>query len=44
MSSTDENALDYHEHEQTYRNFLSLTKWSTISIVVVLVLMAIFLL
>lgn len=35
---------DYVEHERTYRLFLGLTKWGTISVVVVLVLMAIFLL
>ena len=35
---------DYAEHERTYRFFLGLTKWSTLSIAVILILMAIFLL
>jgi hypothetical protein len=35
---------DYAEHERTYRFFLGLTKWGTISVVVILVLMATFLL
>lgn len=34
---------DYAEHEGTYKGFLALTKWGTISAVVVLVLMAFFL-
>ena len=36
--------MDYPEHEKTYDIFLALTKWGTISCVVLLVLMAIFLL
>lgn len=36
--------MDYAEHERTYRLFTGLTKWGTISVLVVLVLMAIFLL
>ncbi|MEJ1160977.1 aa3-type cytochrome c oxidase subunit IV [Prosthecomicrobium sp. N25] len=36
-------AMDYAEHEKTYRMFLALTKWGTISIIVLLILMAIFL-
>ncbi len=35
---------DYVEHERTYRAFLQLTKWGTGSVVIVLVLMAVFLL
>ena len=35
---------DYAEHERTYRMFIQLTKWGTASIVVVLILMAVFLL
>jgi hypothetical protein len=35
---------DYAEHERTYAFFLGLTKWGVISIVVVLILMAFFLL
>ena len=35
---------DYAEHERTYEFFVGLTKWSTISVAVILILMAIFLL
>lgn len=35
---------DYAEHERTYHLFLQMTKWGTIFVVVVLILMAIFLL
>jgi hypothetical protein len=35
---------DYAEHERTYRFFIGLTKWGTIIVVVILVLMATFLL
>jgi hypothetical protein len=34
---------DYPAHEQTYRNFISMVKVSVITIVVILVLMAYFL-
>lgn len=34
---------DYPAHEQTYESFLFLLKWSTLSIIVVLILMGIFL-
>jgi hypothetical protein len=34
---------DYAEHERTYRFFVGLTKWGTITVAVVLILMAIFL-
>jgi hypothetical protein len=37
-------AMDYAEHEKTYKLFIELTKWGTIFNVVILVLMAIFLL
>ncbi len=36
-------AMDYPEHERTYAMFTNLTKWGTIIIVVILILMAIFL-
>jgi Bacterial aa3 type cytochrome c oxidase subunit IV len=36
-------AMDYAEHERTYEGFLALTKWGTISCVVILSLMAFFL-
>ncbi len=35
---------DYAEHEHTYRMFIQLTKWATASVVIVLILMAVFLL
>lgn len=35
---------DYPEHERTYRFFIGLVKWGTISVVVILILMATFLL
>ncbi|NVO16011.1 MAG: aa3-type cytochrome c oxidase subunit IV [Rhodoplanes sp.] len=34
---------DYAQHEATYRSFLQLVKWGAGSVVLVLVLMAIFL-
>ena len=34
---------DYPAHEQTYGLFLSLTKWGIISVVILLILMAYFL-
>ena len=35
--------MDYAEHERTYAFFTGLTKWGTISLAVIMVLMAIFL-
>ena len=35
---------DYEEHVRTYEGFIHLTKWGTIGIIIVLILMAIFLL
>jgi hypothetical protein len=37
-------AMDYAEHEKTYKLFIALTKWGLIFNVAILVLMAIFLL
>jgi hypothetical protein len=37
-------AMDYAEHEKTYKLFVQLTKWGIVSNVVILILMAIFLL
>ena len=34
---------DYAEHEGTYKFFIALTKWGTISVIILLVLMAYFL-
>lgn len=36
--------VDYDDHLNTYRRFLSLTKWVSIGVIVLLVLMAFFLL
>ena len=36
--------MDYAEHDKSYAMFVGMTKWGTISIVVLLILMAIFLL
>lgn len=38
------DGMDYPEHERTYSLFVWLVKWTTISVAVVLVLMALFLL
>jgi hypothetical protein len=35
---------DYAEHEKSYRFFIGLTKWGTIAVCTIIVLMAIFLL
>jgi hypothetical protein len=35
---------DYVEHERTYRFFTGLVKWGTLSVAVILILMATFLL
>jgi hypothetical protein len=35
---------DYAEHQRTYRFFIGLAKWGTISVAMILILMAIFLL
>ncbi len=40
-STADGN--DYAEHERTYEGFLTLTKWSVISLAILLLLMAYFL-
>lgn len=37
-------AMDYAEHERTYRGFVTFTKWGTITVIAIVVLMAIFLL
>lgn len=39
-----ESAMEYEEHEKTYDIFLAMTKYGSIAVVVILVLMAIFLL
>lgn len=35
--------MDYAEHERTYRLFLGMTKWVTVAVVILVVLMAVFL-
>jgi hypothetical protein len=40
----DHPDMDYAEHERTYRFFKGFVKWNVITIVVVLILMAFFLL
>jgi hypothetical protein len=37
-------AMDMKQHAETYKGFMALTKWGTIFIIVLLILMAIFLL
>ncbi len=39
-----ESPMDYAEHERTYHFFMGLTKYGTIAVIVLLILMAIFLL
>ncbi len=39
----DSQYMDYPEHERTYQLFLGLTKWISIAVVILLILMAIFL-
>ena len=43
VAYTTADGNDYVAHEQTYLGFLALVKWGTFSIVVILILMAIFL-
>ncbi len=44
MSDETENAMDYQEHESTYELFIAMSKYGSIAVIVILVLMAIFLL
>ena len=39
----DSQYMDYGEHERTYRLFLGMTKWITVAVVILIVLMAVFL-
>ena len=43
MSQGNEN-MDYAQHQRTYALFVTLVKWGSISAIVTLILMAIFLL
>ncbi len=36
--------MDYQEHERTYKLFITLTQWGTLTVAIILILMAIFLL
>ena len=46
MSDSTETApeMDYAEHDRTWVGFVAVTKWGTIAIIVLLILMAYFLL
>lgn len=44
MSEPGVSGMDYLEHERTYALFTGLVKWGIISISLILILMAIFLL
>lgn len=44
VAYTTADGMDYPEHEQTYEGFLALIKYSSLSAIVVLILMALFLL
>jgi hypothetical protein len=44
MSDKTENAMDYPEHESTYELFIAMSKYGSIAVIVILVLMAFFLL
>lgn len=49
MSPTDDvpmnpQYMDYAEHERTYRGFTTATKWGSVTVAVILILMAFFLL
>ena len=37
-------AMDYAEHERTYRLFITMTKWSTVALVLLMIFMAVTLL
>lgn len=44
VAYTTADGMDYPAHEQAYESFLAMTKYGTIGVVTILVLMAIFLL
>ncbi|MFB9267087.1 aa3-type cytochrome c oxidase subunit IV [Bradyrhizobium erythrophlei] len=44
VAYTTADGNDYVAHEQTYEGFLMLVKWGTISVAIILILMAFFLL
>ncbi|MFP3920920.1 MAG: aa3-type cytochrome c oxidase subunit IV [Dichotomicrobium sp.] len=40
----NDNDMDFQEHEKTYKLFVSAALWGTLTVAVILILMAIFLL
>ena len=43
MTYTTADGMDYAAHEATYEGFIKLVKWGTVSVALILILMAIFL-
>lgn len=43
VAYTTADGNDYEAHEKTYEGFIALVKWGTVSVVIILVLMAFFL-
>jgi hypothetical protein len=43
-ASAGHPAMDYAEHEKTYRLFVSMTKWGTVAMVILMIVMAVTLL
>lgn len=43
IAYTTADGNDYPAHEQTYEGFLTLVKWGTITVAVIVILMAFFL-
>jgi hypothetical protein len=44
ITYTTADGMDYPAHEATYEGFIQLVKWGTVSVALILILMAIFLL
>lgn len=40
MSEKSPSAMDYAEHEKTYNLFIGLTKWSTVALVILMIILA----
>ncbi|MCA1535489.1 aa3-type cytochrome c oxidase subunit IV [Bradyrhizobium sp. NBAIM03] len=43
VAYTTADGNDYAAHEQTYEGFIKLVKWGTVSVALIVILMAIFL-
>ncbi|WP_245293186.1 aa3-type cytochrome c oxidase subunit IV [Mongoliimonas terrestris] len=43
MADNDGSMMDYNEHEKTYALFITLTKYGTAIVAIILILMALFL-